>query len=429
MPDVAAVDLRSAEQYSSDPHNPSVALARGSSSARHRARRLRRLLVACLASAVFSCGDAQHTVGVHDVSLAGASGMRAEPPNPQAGIGGVSGAPIDDGSVSTFDAAIPDANPACASGVTATVPKAVGLYLLLDTNFIARGNEHWPKVVQGITDYSRRMEARGTSLGLRIIDPPLITPSLNIQDWIEDACVPDRYNAPSVPVGPLPANVDAISGALSRITLSLTTPLKAALEGALIYSSSLKDAHPEEDKALVVLTDGFLDLSCATNAQDLAGIAQRYRERGVPSYMVELLVPPPEIWPLPITIPLWQQGTLIPLDPVARAGGTGAARSLDMETGSAADLSDTLLEIQRHASGCAYWLPSDKTYEEVLLAVDTGFGPGPLPRLSDVSECGANGAYIAEEGSPPLVRACPESCTGILATGRPPIWIDDCDLE
>jgi len=338
-------------------------------------------------------------------------------------------APTSGGAVAPLDAAIPDANLACANGITPTVPKALGIYLLVDTNFIARGNEHWPKVVQGITEYSRRKEAEGTSLGLRVIDPPLITPSLNIQDWVRDACVPERYDDPSVPVGPLPENVDRIASALTDITLSVTTPLKAALEGALTYASSLKAAHPEEDKALVLITDGFLDLSCATNAQDLAEIALRYRGQGVSSYMVELLVPPPEIWPLPITIPFWEQGTLIPLDPVARAGGTGEARSLDMETESASDLADKLIEIQRHASGCAYWLPSDKTYDEVLLAIDTGFGPAPLPRLNDASECGANGAYMEQEGSPPLIRACPESCDGIFASGRAPIWIDDCNLD
>lgn len=380
------------------------------------------------------CSDAQHTVGVYDVSLAGRSGAGASPAG-RAGDGDRE--PFGDGAVGAIDAAIPAPVPECADDVMPTTRKTLGLYLLVDTNFIARGNENWNKVVQGIRQYSRRPEAEGTTVGLRIINPPPPT----LDSFLAGggpACQPGTYATPTVAIGPepLPANVEALSAALSNATLSIATPLTVALEGAITHAFSLENSYPDQDKAVVLISDAFLDVSCSpiarqlVNPQELADAAARGLRRGIPSYMIQLDVPAPDLWPLPFN-PLepWLDGIVVPLDPVAVAGGTRRAYTIDMEQDSAADISDTLLGIQRDAEPCDYRVPDGVPWEELRLAVDTGVGPGPMPRLASEGECAdAGGAYLDTSSGVAWARACPASCAAIRATAREPLWLVDCAL-
>lgn len=416
MAEVAAVDLRRA----GEPANGRL---------RHLA-----LVMAVLACALGACSDARHTVGVFDVNAVsdGTGGMRDVPRAGNSGSGGT--LPIDDGSTGFPDAAIPDAAPQCADDVIPTERRRLNMYLLIDTNFLVTTGGEWDKVQQGILDYSRREEAEGTGLGLRLIDPDALLANIpilsNIIGWATNTpvCAPATYSNASdaVAEAPLPTHVAQLTSELTNVTASVTTPLGPALEGALALTFSWKNQRPDEEQVLVLLSDAFLDFSCGTTAEELAAsAAYGVNSYGIRSYMIELLNPVPL---LPDQI---AGGTLIPLDPVAAAGGTGRARSFNLGGEDASVLADRLLEIQRDAEVCEYALPADHAWDEALLAVDTGVGPGPLARLSDASECGVNGGayvrYVDPTNGTTWARACPTSCAAITASARAPMWIIGCD--
>lgn len=415
MAEVAAVDLR-----------------RVGDNANERLRHSARLVAVLLGSLAFAgCSETHHTVGVHDVNAqtSGTSGTRA--PDAPAGGGGMR--PIDDGSVGAVDAAlpIPDAAPHCTE-VMPTLRKPLSLFLMIDTNFLVADGGQWDKVQQGILAYSRHEEAAGTGLGLRLIDPP---PSIPLLPLGSQACEPGTYSrastgTPWADTRPLPTNVDEISNALSIVTGSLTTPLRPALQGALDRAFSLKNARPDEEQAVVLMSDAFLDLSCATSSEQLIQTAANGRTTlGIRSYMLELL--DPTILLLPDLAQMFA-GTFIPLDPVAAAGGTDRARSFNLSTDDPSTLVERLLEIQHDAEPCEYALPAGLSWNDVLLAVDTGVGPGPLSRLTHEIECGVGGgafvSYVDPITDATWIKACDTSCQTIKNIGRDPLWIIGCDL-
>jgi len=419
MAEVAAVDLRRVDDNESEKANGCL---------RHSA-----LFTAVLLSALalFACSETHHTVGVFDVEAqtGGGSGTRA--PNPQAGTGGSGGtAAIDDGSIGTIDAAvaIPDAAPQCME-VMPTLRKPLNLYLMIDTNFLVADGGQWSKVQQGILEYSRKDEAAGTGLGLRLIDPPPSIPLLPLGSPACEASTYSRASSSSVNTQPLPTNIDEITNVLGVVTGSLTTPLDPALQGALDLAFSLKNARPDEDQAVVLLSDAFLDLSCATTSEQLIqSAAQGRNEFGIRSYMLELL--DPTIFLLPDLAQF--AGTFIPLDPVAAAGGTDRARSFNLSEDSPAVLAERLLEIQHDAEPCEYAVPTGVDWSELLLAVEAPDGPGPLPRLSDEIECGVGGgafiSYVDSTTGAVWAKACASSCQTIKRLGRDPLWMIGCDL-
>lgn len=383
--------------------------------------------------ALSACSDAQHTVGVFDVNAVsgGAAGTREVPLGGMSGSGGMF---PDDGSAGYVDATIPDAAPQCADDVIPAVRKHLNMYLLIDTNFLVTTGGEWEKVQRGILDYAQREEAAGTGLGLRLIDPNSLLVDIpilsNIIGWATNTpvCASSTYSNASdaIAEAPLPTHIAQLTSELTNVTASVTTPLGPALEGALQLTFSWKNQRPDEDQVLVLISDAFLDFSCGTSAEDLIALARAgLAEKGIRSYMIELLNPL-ALLPQPSA-----EGTLIPLDPVAAAGGTGYARSFNVGENEPSVLADRLLDIQHDAEVCEYALPSDQAWDEALLAVDTGLGPGPIARLGHASECGVDGGayvtYVDPIDGTTWARACPTSCAAIAATARQPLWIIGCD--
>jgi hypothetical protein len=411
MAEVAAVDLRRVGEQLGE-----------------RPRHKRALAALALAVALSACSRVTHTVGEHDVNaVSGVSGMRSPPFS--GGNGGNAGdTPIEDGSTGLPDAAIPDAAPQCADNVVAAQQKHLNLQLMVDTNFLVADSGLWDKVQRGILDYAQREEAAGTGLGLRLIDLPDDILSMVPLPLGSEACDFNWY-ARATPNGavaqqPLPANLAQLQSTLSNVRSTFTTPLAPALTGGIELAFSLKNTRPEEEQVVVLISDAFLDLSCTSTPGELINAAaEGLAVKRIRSYMIELLQNPLPI--LPVT------GTIIPLDPVAAAGGTSHARSFHLNNDSARVLADRLLEIQRDAAVCEYALPGDAVWDEAWLAVDTGVGPGPLARLNDASECGVTGGsyvtYVDPTSGTTWARACPNSCAAIKASARPPVWIVDCD--
>jgi hypothetical protein len=423
MAEVAAVDLRRVGERLDERIRQSGVLMV------ERARVRHACVVLALAFALSACSEMTHTVGVSDVNaVSNASGAGGGPPK-QGGSGGTSGgggtAPIADGSIGVPDAAIPDAAPQCADNVIDAPQKRVNLNLVVDTNFLVAGSALWSKVRRGILDYAQRDEAAGTGLGLRLIDLPDDILSNVPLPLGSQACNHIFYLGATVAQEPLPASVEQLTRTLDTVTSTFTTPLAPALQGAIEYAFSLKNSRPDEDQVVVLISDAFLDLSCTSTAGQLADLAASGRGKGIRSYMIEVLQDPLQILPSALT------GTIIPLNPVASAGGTGRARSFHLTNDPSSDLADRLLEIQRDARVCEYALPSDAAWEEAWLAVDTGVGPGPLARLAHPSECSATGGayvtYVDPTNGTTWARACPTSCAAISASARPPVWIVDCD--
>jgi hypothetical protein len=242
-----------------------------------------------------------------------------------------------------------------------------------------------------------------------------------------NSCAPETYAAATVSAGdaPLPANATTVQRTLNDFTLptDFIAPLGPALEGAVRYARSRSSSFEDQPQAVVLFSDGFADLACMTGQQDMESIARAGAQAGVRTFVVELATAPNIISMIPVLNVL----TLVQLDPVASAGGTGTARTLDLLGDSPDDVEQLLLQIQREAQPCDYALPDGASWGEVQLAINTGAGPRPLTALSDATACDASGGvFLDASGSTPWARACPASCAAIQASTLAPVWLRGC---
>jgi hypothetical protein len=73
----------------------------------------------------------------------------------------------------------------------------------------------------------------------------------------ETSCDPSRYSAPSVPIGNLPGNGDALVASLNGVTPTGETPTGAAIRGACTYASQWQAKTPGHKTVVLLVTDGF----------------------------------------------------------------------------------------------------------------------------------------------------------------------------
>lgn len=381
------------------------------------------IALACLCA--LACSDVKHSVGTLNVastaarSGAGAGAAQAGSAGASSGTAGTgagSAVPVGGGGTGTgfdVDAALPEAVPECAANAVPSVAKRLDLYFMVSGNLVTTFTGVGAKLTSGISEYVDRDSSAGVGLGLDF--------------YGFDTCDSSAYSLPEAPVGvdPLPSNADAIHRTLDNNAVSaeiIPPALAAALEGAVAYSRSRANVRPgQTQQAVVLFSDGFLDLACASSSRSMAEIAAAGLPVGVRTFIVELSA-------IALDIPLFPIGMpLVALDPVAAAGGTGSARTIDLVRDTPADIADLLVSIQRDAQPCDYTLPDGTTWGDAQLAIDTGAGPRPLAMLDDVSACGPSGGVFLDESSgTSWARACPASCQAIRASERSPVWLIGC---
>jgi hypothetical protein len=386
-----------------------------------RSWRLLAAAVACVACV--ACSDVQHVVGKADLSasggsgsIAGNAGVASGGQGGQAGRGG--GAPIAGAGMSSFDASLPDAVPACAVNAVLAERRRLDIYLVLDTNITIAVDGAWPIITEGIKRYARLSAAEGTGLGYDMVGPELtyLDPTNNI-------CNSRDYQMPFVVIGrePLPANADAVEQGLENTVSVLDVPLAHVLEGALTYVGSIRDSYRTKP-VIVLVTDGFPDFACGSTIARVAEVAEVGAANELATYVIEVPIINGFVEGI---VDEFVEIVLPPatLTPVASASGTTLRMLTPRDDADA--VARMLLAIQREAEPCDYALPEGMAWEDIQLAVDDGTAPHPLQRLSSLDECsGSSGVYLDPKSG--FARACLDACKLIRGSGRPPLWVRDC---
>lgn len=73
----------------------------------------------------------------------------------------------------------------------------------------------------------------------------------------QTSCDPSRYSAPSVPIGTLPGNADALISSLNAAQPTGETPTGAAIRGACTYAAQWQKKTPGHKTVVLLVTDGF----------------------------------------------------------------------------------------------------------------------------------------------------------------------------
>jgi hypothetical protein len=232
-------------------------------------------------------------------------------------------------------------------------------------------------------------------------------------------CDANHYAMPDVPIAPLPANGALVSAALQQKSPLGSTPMQAAITGALKYLGTYLAATPDHKAVLVLATDGEPN-GCDDDDMITIG-AVAAASKGAPSIATYAIgVFPPDPFGGNAAPPL--------LDEIAAAGGTGKALVLD----PAKDLTKTFLaaleQIRGAALPCAFPIPASQMgaidYHKVNFHADLTSGPQDLSYAGNAAGCDPTrgGWYYnvdPDAGQPPTqVMLCDASCKAIKADRR-----------
>jgi hypothetical protein len=270
--------------------------------------------------------------------------------------------------------------------------KRVDMYIAMDANITLPYTGLWETVTGGLRQFVLDGSSAGTGVGLR---------------YFGSTCDADVYNRqPTVEIGELPGNQDAMLAALnSRMTFT-ASPMKAALEGSINHQTARAAANPDVKQVVVLMTDGFTaDLTCRYTTQDLEDVADTgfNSNPSIETYVIG--------FGFPDTMSAIADEVLArfsPLDSLAAKGGTRQATILKSDD-TADAVSTALQAVRRAAQPCDYKVPEGVDPAKLNMA----FVPfGQIPRVDDPAKCGQKPGfwYDPADGTPTTIKLCPTSC-------------------
>ncbi|WP_437338979.1 DNRLRE domain-containing protein [Sorangium sp. So ce394] len=174
------------------------------------------------------------------------------------------------------------------------------------------------------------------------------------------------------------------------------TPMYPALNGATTWAINYKNAHPEEEVAVVLVTDG-VPSNCDTVPSHIANLARNaYENHGVRVHAVGFGNSNAEI-----------------INLIATRGG-GRAFNLTAGAGLATTLRDALVSIRGEALPCDVAVPlagvADPASVSVVHVNSAGTETVLTPR-ADLASCG-QGWYFADATNT-SVKLCPQTCADL----------------
>ncbi|WP_437751160.1 vWA domain-containing protein [Sorangium sp. So ce1389] len=188
----------------------------------------------------------------------------------------------------------------------------------------------------------------------------------------------------------------ALTNALTAITPNGNTPMYPALNGATTWANNYKDAHPEEEVAVVFVTDG-IPSHCDTVPNHIADLARNaFQNHGVRVHAVGFGNSNAEI-----------------INNIADRGGGQAYNLLEGAT-LQGGLRDALVSIRGEALPCDVTVPlagvSDPNSVSVV-HVDRMGVEATLTKRAGLATCG-DGWYFAD-ATYTSVKLCPQTCSDI----------------
>lgn len=300
----------------------------------------------------------------------------------------------------------------------------VDMYFLVDSSGSmaerVQGGSKWEVVSKALTSFLNDPRNTDTGVGIGYFPSAaqgtctagqagcLCIPIINICfSNVGGSCTVGDYATPAVPLV-LPPSVTAVIADIAGHQLSGGTPTRPAVEGALQYLNQWAASHPDRKPVLVLASDGD-PTGCDRNTpQDIADLA------------ASALAGPHKIQTFVIGV----GSSLVSLNLVAQAGGTGQAFLVDTGGDVAKSFSDALEQIRGVATSCDFAIPAEGTSG---MAVNpnkvnvryTANGSG-TPTLvtqtfmSDPNNCGSMGGwYYDNPTAPTLIKLCDATCQSL----------------
>ena len=403
-------------------------------------------------TAFFACSPSdapnnQVTPGYGGASGGGAAGSVGTSGGPQGGAGNGGGGAVPNISVSGPDAqTVPDAGCATTSSravqntkevpIVTTVEKPIDLYIMFDATLsvtcplvFGQPTTRWDAFKAAMQQFVQLPAANGVSVGIQYYG-------------LGESCDRAAYAQPDVPIAPLPGNGAAIVASLNARTPTGTTPLDAALGGAIDHARSWAVSHPDHTVAVVLVTDAAGNFPCGplTNANDVAAAGVSGMP-SIPTYVIGTIPPANE------PACLFDVGGApveANLHAIAQRGGTSQAVLVRTGQDAAAQFlaalsrirqtvtkTETKTEITFVPVPCEWKIPDPPdggTFDKnkVNFRFSSASGPpqgvGFVPSAADCSKVEA-GWYYDDPAAPTKIVVCPQTCTAIQASSSAQIDI------
>jgi hypothetical protein len=218
------------------------------------------------------------------------------------------------------------------------------------------------------------------------------------------SCTVQDYATPAAPLL-LPPDPQPVIDDINDHEISGGTPTRPAVEGALQYLNQWADAHPERKPVLVLATDGDPSGCDSNTPQDVANSAAAgfTGPHAIRTFVIGV------------------GSSLVSLNLVAEAGGTGQAFLVDTGADVTKLFSDALEQIRGAAASCDFAIPAANA---AGMSVDPGqvnvrYTPTgasaatlvPQTFMSDASNCGSEGGwYYDDPSAPTAIKLCDSTC-------------------
>lgn len=383
---------------------------------------IRSLAAVALGASALACSAASGGEGSPIVSAGGAGGAAALPPQNGAGTAG-SGLTIDVGGGSSAEP--PGAVEVCTAESHEGKRVPLDMYFLVDSSGSMAeqvdGGSKWDVVKGALTSFLADPRNNETGVGIGYFpstpqgdcksgDPgciciPFIDIFIDICfSNVGGSCEVADYATPAVPLV-LPASAGPVIDDIESHEISGGTPTRPAVEGALQYLNEWATAHPERKPVLVLATDGDPSGCDSNTPQDIANLAAGglAGPHGIRTFVIGV------------------GSSLVSLNLVAQAGGTGQAFLVDTGADVAKSFSDALEQIRGQAASCDFAIPAQN---DQGMAVDPGqvnvrYTPAGASEatlvtqtfMSDANNCGLEGGwYYDNPSAPTLIQLCSSTC-------------------
>lgn len=281
----------------------------------------------------------------------------------------------------------------CASIDQEAVSRPLNLYIMLDRSNSMVGDK-WDAAVAGLHSFVEDPASDGINIAFRSF--PEGAPG----------CDQTFYREPSVGWAELPGIAQELGDELDSLAPDgMSTPVYQALGGAILECIEMKENHPDEEAATLLVTDGApqgpagtcggVDPEAAQTIADLAGTGKSF---GVTTFVIGL--------------PGVDQAFA---NLVAASGGSEEAivvATSNVET----QFREALAKVRGDLLPCEYLVPPEVTSGEVGISyVNVAIGSdGQEPELiSQNPECEGPGWYYDDQLNPTAIVLCPETCDSI----------------
>jgi hypothetical protein len=268
---------------------------------------------------------------------------------------------------------------------------------------IPGGGTKWDAVREGFVEFVDLPQSAGIGMGIDFFG--------------QDSCDAQDYSTPDVQIDVLPGVGPYILDAYDGWNPGANTPMRPALEGAIMYAEQWQADHPGNRIIVVLVTDGV-----PNGCGDPPEPSDQMRE-GV-GRIAEVAAAGLAGNPSIRTFVLGIEGLEVPVEDfryacttIATAGGSQAV-IIEANDDLAAEFSAALDGIREEAAPpCTYGVPLPPPGEElnlnqvnVVLQPPGGREPEGILNVASLDQCGNGGWYYDPPDDPATIELCPSTC-------------------